>query len=222
MSESQEKTENTAHSSQDLASAERAAGGKIYIGGAAFLLPIAVVLFIVAQFLRYFGSLTGLDVFMVTDAAQTYMLSAPIYISSWLGLIALIILVPATLITRSTLVSWAGWATVTAAFFTSLLVWWLSLTPPGDLPWGVGIGFVIQEAAYILAILGFVLTLFTRTPEQLALADERRRVAAEHEASNEQAVILTQSRNAEHPLLTDDRRARAHHRSESTYGRETK
>ncbi|MCI6205922.1 MAG: hypothetical protein SPK00_02955 [Corynebacterium glucuronolyticum] len=215
-------SESTDNNTRDLATAERAAGSKIYIGGAKFLLPIALVLFIVAQFLRYFGSLTGLDVFMVTDAAKTYMLSAPVYISSWLGLLALLILAPATLISRSTLVSWAGWATVTAAFFTSLLVWWLSLTPPGDLPQGVGIGFVIQEVAYILAILGFALTLFTRTPEQIALAEERRRVETEREASNEQATILAKKRAEDHPLLADDRRARAHNRSQSSYGRDTK
>jgi len=215
-------SESTDNNTRDLASAERAAGSKIYIGGAKFLLPIALVLFIVAQFLRYFGSLTGLDVFMVTDAAKTYMLSAPIYISSWLGLLALLMLAPATLITRSTLVSWAGWATVTAAFFTSLLVWWLSLTPPGDLPWGVGMGFVIQEAAYILAMLGFVLTLFTRTPEQIALAEERRHAETEREASNEQATILAKQRAEEPPLLADDRRARAHNRRQSSYGRDTK
>ena len=101
-------------------------------------------------------------------------------------------------------------------------MWWLSLTPPGDLPWGVGMGFVIQEAAYILAMLGFVLTLFTRTPEQIALAEERRHAETEREASNEQATILAKQRAEEHPLLADDRRARAHNRRQSSYGRDTK
>lgn len=108
-------------SSAELARAEKAAGRKIYVGGAAFMLPIALAMFIGAQFLRYFGSLTGIDVFTVSEGAKEYMLSAPIYISSWLGLTALVILGPVTLITRSAVVSWIGWATSTAAFFTSLL-----------------------------------------------------------------------------------------------------
>lgn len=209
-------------SSAELARAEKAAGRKIYVGGAAFMLPIALAMFIGAQFLRYFGSLTGIDVFTVSEGTKEYMLSAPIYISSWLGLTALVILGPVTLITRSAVVSWIGWATSTAAFFTSLLVWWLSLIPPGDLPWGVGLGFVIQEAAYILAIMGFVLTLFTKTPEQIELAAERRRIDTARERASEQWVLLAETRNADHPLLADDRRSRAHNRTQSTFARQTR
>ena len=39
-------SESTDNNTRDLASAERAAGSKIYIGGAKFLLPIALVLFL--------------------------------------------------------------------------------------------------------------------------------------------------------------------------------
>lgn len=195
----------------DLAKAERQAAGTIVLGSATTPLIIGTLMVLIALFLPHSGQVHGFDVLLFTDRADQFLTTMPERVFVWLYFIGGVLLAPATVISKSSLVAWVNWIIVSiGAFYCVLAVGMRNTRGPDEPGSGPAIGMYIAGIGMLIIVVALSSRLFRRTAVQAAMNRKRREAAGRDEESQAAQQVL----RVGHPavadyVIEDDRRQKA-------------
>ncbi|GAA1471972.1 hypothetical protein P4N68_03135 [Corynebacterium felinum] len=203
----------SAMSASELARAEREASRHITLHTFGWLFAVAWLMFVVGLFLPHGGGVAGWQV--VTLQSNDLGLRTGIAETAFvmLGTVGLALFGGLTLATKRTAFANAAWLFMGMALMASLLGMWMRLQDHEVLGGpGLGLGFVLEVAAIVLAVFSLSFMILRRSDRQKELAQLR----AAHDNLDEvgyaqRAALVSQQRNTAetNPLLVDDRRKQA-------------
>lgn len=161
-------------SEKDLYSQEKKAGLVVDLGPSRMTLIVGLVLYLIAFFLPFAGSVTGFDILLnnPSDSGFTVSVLERIYVyATFLGLVIFNILV---LITRSSILTLLGWFFSGIGLFYSLFAVWMRQTRPAvEQNYGISVGLVLSVLACVILAWGYTGLVLRRTPKQEALFHAR-------------------------------------------------
>lgn len=200
----------------DLRGAERKAGGEIDLGPRVVPMGIFLVGLIFTYFAPHSGNVLGFDVLFDTDVARQYYTMLPERIYTIILLVG-ILLVIATILSRSAVVAFVTWVvTCIQAVYSVFAGWMRQARPPEQASEGIGWGLALGIALSIAMAITMAFVVFRKTAFQAALATARREeVDADPVLRAQQQYLrsgLIEHTGTDVDGLVDDRRARSRRR----------
>ncbi|AGP30934.1 Rv2732c family membrane protein [Corynebacterium terpenotabidum] len=195
----------------DLAKAERQAAGTIIIGSATVPTIIGILMVLVALFLPHSGEVRGFDVLLYTDRADEFLTTMPERIFVWLYFIGGVLLTPATLLSKSSLVAWVNWVVGGISVFYCILAAGMRNTRgPNEPGSGPSVGMFLAGLGMLIIVVALSTRIFRRTAVQAAMNARRRAAADRDEASQAAQQRLRVGLPAvTRDVYVDDRRQKA-------------
>lgn len=206
----------------DLATKEKQAASTISLYSGRGYLIAAWVLFVVGFLLPHAGSLRGWQVLIWRRTIDGVQIGITESVFVLLGTLAIVVSGGLLLITKRTVFANISFLLTGMAFFTSLFGMWMRLQDKENTGGpGLGVGFLLQVAAVVIATYALSCMIMRRSEAQKAIAKQR----AENENLDEvgyaqRAALVSQQQNTPetNPLFIDDRRQRAAQRHRKQLG----
>ncbi len=200
----------------DLREAERKAGGEIQLGMAVVPVGVLLVGLIFTFFAPHSGVVLGFDVLLDTDVSRQYFTMLPERIYSIILLVG-ILLVIATILSRSAVVAFVAWAAVCIQAVYSIFAGWMRQSrPPSEASEGIGWGLAMGIALSILMAITLSFVVFRKSTFQAALAAARREEVDEDPVLRAQQQYLRagliDNTGTDVDAMVDDRRDRSKRR----------
>ena len=199
----------------DLRSAERRAGGEVDLGRNVIVLAALMVGLAFTFFAPHSGFVLGYDVLLDTEVAHRYFTMLPERIYTSILLVG-VLLVLATILTRSSIVAFVTWVVSCIQAAYSVFAGWMRQSrPPSEASEGIGWGLALGIALSILLAITMSYLVFRRTSFQAALFEARREEVHNDPVLRAQQQYL-RSGLIEHTgtdvAMVDDRRERSKRR----------
>ncbi|MCG5433858.1 hypothetical protein LV457_16405 [Mycobacterium sp. MYCO198283] len=166
----------------DLDAVERRVAGEINPGGRAVVVAVLVFVLLVSFVLPHTGGARGFDALLGSAAAQEAAVTLPSRVFTWLALVFGVGFSMLALLTRRWTLAWVALAGSAVASVIGMLAVWSRQTAGAGNP-GPAFGLIIAWIAVILLTFHWARVVWSRTAVQLAAEQERRRLAAEQEAT---------------------------------------
>ncbi|MEZ2121124.1 MULTISPECIES: hypothetical protein [unclassified Corynebacterium] len=195
----------------DLPGAERRAARILDLGTQQVLLGVGMVAFLMSLFLPHSGQVLGLDVLFFSDTAKNFVTTWPERIYVWTGVVGVLLLTGATIITRSALIAYLAWFfSGTCMFYSLFAIWMRQSRPPTEPGVGPSYGLVLGAVSVTLVALALTRIVLRRSNFQIALAEARRETPQENTVHKVQQELLAAAVERDsHDVYSDDRRSRA-------------
>lgn len=206
----------------DLRAAERRASGEITLGKQVVPMGILLVGLIFTFFAPHSGSVLGFDVLLDTDVAQRYFTMVPERIYSIILLVG-ILLVVATILSRSAVVAFVTWVVACIQAVYSVFAGWMRQSrPPSEASEGIGWGLAMGIAFSIAMAITLCFVVFRKSTFQAALAAARRDEVHDDPVLRAQQQYLRagliDNTGTDIDAMVDDRRDRSKRRREKRAG----
>lgn len=217
----------------DLTGAEKKFGREVQATPVLWVCLALAVGLVITYFLPFSGSVLGFDILLDTDIAEANRVTLPERVFSILMLVT-VLLVFATLLSRSSGVAFAAWgfSGVSAAY--SVFAGWMRQSRQArysaeDIPTdaGAGISYGLMAAIALSFMLAIALSVlvFTRSNMLTVLQAARREEMHSDPVLREQQVFLRSGltpRTETELEVVDDRRAKARERQQASRERSQK
>lgn len=202
----------------DLRGAEKRAGGEIDLGMRVVPLGILLAGLIFTFFAPHSGNVLGFDVLLDTDVARRYFTMLPERIYTIILLVG-ILLVIATILSRSAVVAFVTWGVACVQAVYSVFAGWMRQSrPPSEASEGIGWGLALGIALSIALAITMCFVVFRKSTFQAALAEARREeVHADPVLRAQQQYLrsgLIANTGTDVDAMVDDRRERSKRRRE--------
>lgn len=202
----------------DLRAAERKASGEIQLGKQVVPMGVLLVGLIFTFFAPHSGNVLGFDVLLDTDVARRYFTMVPERIYTIILLVG-ILLVIATILTRSAVVAFVTWTVACIQAVYSVFAGWMRQSrPPSEASEGIGWGLALGIAFSILLAITMCFVVFRKSTFQAALAAARREEVQEDPVLRAQQQYLRagliDNTGTDVDAMVDDRRDRSKRRRE--------
>lgn len=202
----------------DLRAAERRASGEIQLGKQVIPMGILLVGLVFTFFAPHSGNVLGFDVLLDTDVARRYFTMLPERIYTIILLVG-VLLVVATIISRSAVVAFVTWMVACIQAVYSVFAGWMRQSrPPSEASEGIGWGLALGIAFSILLVITMSIVVFRKSTFQAALAAARREEVHEDPVLRAQQQYLRagliDNTGTEVDAMVDDRRDRSRRRRE--------
>lgn len=202
----------------DLRSAERKASGEIQLGRQVVPMGVLLVGLIFTFFAPHSGSVLGFDVLLDTDVARQYFTMVPERVYTIILLVG-ILLVIATILSRSAVVAFVTWTVSCIQAVYSVFAGWMRQSrPPSEASEGIGWGLALGIAFSIAMAITMCFVVFRKSTFQAALAAARREEVHEDPVLRAQQQYLRagliDNTGTEVDSMVDDRRDRSKRRRE--------
>nr|WP_240941496.1 hypothetical protein [Corynebacterium xerosis] len=201
-----------------MRAAERRASGEITLGKQVVPMGILLVGLIFTFFAPHSGSVLGFDVLLDTDVAQRYFTMVPERIYSIILLVG-ILLVVATILSRSAVVAFVTWVVACIQAVYSVFAGWMRQSrPPSEASEGIGWGLAMGIAFSIAMAITMCFVVFRKSTFQAALAAARRDEVHDDPVLRAQQQYLRagliDNTGTDIDAMVDDRRDRSKRRRE--------
>lgn len=184
----------------------RDAAKTMQLGGFTIPLSVALGLYVVSLFVPHAGGVAGWQFLLRTATVREMGTPLPETIYAILLAVGLGILTTIVLVTRRAAPGLAAWMMVTVGFVCSVFVYWMRETSAHPVQIGLYLGMV----AALIATVTYSLVALRRNPEQVEVEQRVREAGPQlDEVGIVQSASGTDVKQAENPLLIDDRRQRA-------------
>ncbi|WP_295629523.1 hypothetical protein [uncultured Corynebacterium sp.] len=200
----------------DLRGAEKRAGGEISLDRYVIPMGLLMVGLVFTFFAPHSGAVYGFDVLLDTDRARQFFTMLPERIYTMILLVG-ILLVLATIISRSAVVAFVTWAVSCVQAVYSVFAGWMRQSrPPAEASEGIGWGLAMGIALSILMAITMCLVVFRKSTFQAALAEARRQeVDSDPVLRAQQQYLragLIDNTSTDVDAMVDDRRDRSRRR----------
>jgi len=210
----------------DVAAAEKSAARELTFKGEQVPLGIAMIGFVLSLFFPHSGEVLGIDVLFDSETARFYLTTLPERIYVWAGVVGVVALTVAAIVTRLALVGYLAWFFSGVSLFYSIFAMWMRQSrPPTDPGVGPSFGLIMGAVCVLVAAVSWSFVIVHKSSLQKALDAVRRRgnPRAEDKVAQTQMSILDQearriNEGQDNPLLVDDRRRRAAQRRKREQG----
>lgn len=192
-------TESQSSSAEELARQERLAAGRIDMSGYRIPLLGGAALIILSWILPYSGSMTGIDLALITPRSVDYGISLPERMFVWLCALGPVLLNILGYLRKSTHIAQIAWFFTGISMFFSLFAVWMRQTR--DQGFGVGPGLVLAALAVLFVVYGLYNVVTMRTDEQEEIAERRRQEVIVDPVAEQQRAKFGSSAQT----LSDDR-----------------
>lgn len=183
----------------EIEAAERRVARGIDPGPRAFFVSILVFVLLASFILPHTGDVRGWDVLFGSRGAGAAAVALPSRVFAWLALVFGVGFSTLALVTRRWALAWIALAGTAIAGAAGMLAIWSRQTVGAGHP-GPGWGLIVAWITVLLLTYHWARVVWARTIVQLAAEEQRRRVAAEH-----QAVTLLDGLDAAGPADPDSK-----------------
>lgn len=207
----------------DLTGAERKFGREVQVTPVLWVSLALAVGLVITYFLPFSGTVLGFDILLDTDIAEANRVTLPERIFSVLMLVT-ILLVFATLLSRSSGVAFVAWAASGISAVYSVFAGWMRQSRqarysaehiPGDAGAGISYGLIAAIALSFMLAIALSVLVFRRSNILTVLQAARREEVHSDPVLREQQVFLRSGltpRSETELEIVDDRRAKARER----------
>jgi hypothetical protein len=164
----------------DIEAVERRVSREFQPGARALVVAVLVFVVLLSFVLPHTGDARGFDILVGDDVAVREGVSLPSRVFLWLTLVFAVGFSMLALLTRRWALAFIALAGSTVAGALGMLAVWSRQTAPEPHP-GPGWGLIVGWIAVLLLTFHWARVVWARTAVQLAVEEERRRVAAERQ-----------------------------------------